>query len=102
MDGILVYGRRSFFWGKPREFRHWCQIKRLRLKAIPVEEGRVGIVVEQGRNVARLPVDDARNPFGIMRVYEDIVTVQIIMPEAGAVDSSVLWDKGIDDLSVPC
>lgn len=85
-----MHSRRSFFWGKPREFRLWRQIESLRLKATPVEEGRVGIVVEEGRDVARLPVDDARNLFGIIWVYEDVVIVQIVVPEAGPGDSSVL------------
>ena len=32
-------------------------------------------MVEEGRDVARLPVDDTRDVFGIMRVYEDVVIV---------------------------
>ena len=59
-------------------------------------------MVEEGRDVTRLPVDNTRNLFGIMRVYEDVVIMQIIMPETGAGDGCILWDKGIDDLSVTC
>jgi hypothetical protein len=35
-----------------------------------------------------------------MRVYEDVVIMQIIVPEAGPGDSCILGNKGIDDLSV--
>jgi hypothetical protein len=41
------------------------------------------MVVEEGRDVRRLPVDDTRDLFGIIWVYEYVVIVQIIMPEVG-------------------
>lgn len=68
-NGILAHSLGPFFWGKPREFRSWCQVERLRLKAIPVEEGWIGAVVEEGGDVASLPVDDTRDIFGVMWVY---------------------------------
>ena len=48
LNSILARSLRPFFWGKPRGFRPWYQIKRLRLKVIPVEEGWIRIVVEEG------------------------------------------------------
>jgi hypothetical protein len=56
-------------------FRAWYQIECLGLEAIQVEESWVRIVVEEGRDVTRLPVDDTRNLSGTMRVYEDVVIV---------------------------
>lgn len=35
-------------------------------------------------------------------VNENVAIIQIIMPEARAGDGSVLRDKSVDDLSVPC
>jgi len=59
-------------------------------------------VVEEGRDVARLPVDDTCDLSEVMWVNEDVLVMQIIMPEVPPGDGSVLRDKGIDDLSVPC
>lgn len=59
-------------------------------------------MVEEGRDVARPPINVTRGPFGVMWVYKYVVTMQIIMPEAWTGGGSVLWDKGIDYLLVPC
>lgn len=59
-------------------------------------------MVEEGRDVASLPVDDSRDFLRVMWVDEDVVIMQIIMPEAWLGDGSVLRDKDIDNLPVPC
>jgi hypothetical protein len=43
--------------------------------------------------VARLPIDDTRDLFGVMWVYKDVITMQIITPETWTGDRGVLWDK---------
>lgn len=102
LNGILVHSLGPFFRGKPRDFWSWCQVERLRFKAIPVEEGWIRIVVEEGEHVASLLVDETRDLFGVMRVYRYVVIMQIIMPEAWVGNGSVLWDKGTYNLLVPC
>lgn len=52
--------------------------------------------------MTRLPVNDTCDLFGVMWVYKDVVIMQIIMPEAWVGDRGILWDKGINDLLVPC
>ena len=59
-------------------------------------------MVEEGRDVASLPVDDTRYLFRIVWVDEDVVLMQIIMPEAWLGDGSILWDKSVDNFFVPC
>lgn len=86
LDSILIYSRGQFSRRKPREARPWCQIECLRLNAVPIKKGRIWVVVEQGRDVTGLPVDDSRNFFGILRVNEGIAIMQVIMPDAGSGD----------------
>lgn len=59
-------------------------------------------MVEEGRGVTGLPVDDARNLFWIFRVYEDVVVMQIIMPEASLGGDCIFREKSANDLSVAC
>lgn len=52
--------------------------------------------------MARLPVYNTRNPFGVVWICKDVVVMQVIMPEAWVLvgDGGVLWGKGIDGLFV--
>jgi hypothetical protein len=61
LDGILMDSRGPFFQRKSREFRSWCKVECLRLKVIP-DEGWIGIMGEEERDVGRLPVNDTRDP----------------------------------------
>ena len=51
--------------------------------------------------MASLPVNDTCDLFRIVWVDEDVVIMQIIMPEAWLGDGSILWDKSIDNFLVP-
>lgn len=52
--------------------------------------------------MATLPVNNTCDSFGVMRVYENVVIMQIVMPDAWVGDGGVRWGKGIDDLLVRC
>jgi hypothetical protein len=60
----------------------------------------IGIVAKEGRDMTRLPVDDAHDLFGLSWVDKDIVIMQIIMPEARPFDGSILWYNRVNDLLV--
>jgi hypothetical protein len=52
--------------------------------------------------VAGLPIDDSSDLFEILRINEDVVIMQVIVPEPWAGDARFWRNKRIDDLLVPC
>lgn len=59
-------------------------------------------MVEERRDVTGLPVDDTCDPFGVMWIHEDVVIVEVIMPEARAGNCGIIWDNGTDDFLITC
>ena len=38
--------------------------------------------------------------FGVLRVDEDVVAVEVVVPEVGSGDGGVIWDQGFEDWQV--
>lgn len=51
--------------------------------------------------MARLPVNNVCNLFGVLWVNEDVIIMKVIMPEGRVGDGSVLRGKKVDDVSIP-
>ena len=52
--------------------------------------------------MASLPVNNSCNFSRVLGVYKDIIFMQVIMPEIWVGDDGVFWEKGVNDLLIPC
>jgi hypothetical protein len=75
LNGLIAHSDRSFSRGKPIEPQYWCQVERIRLKAIPVEESWIEIVVDEWQDLTKLPVNDIGDISRVMWVDGNVAIV---------------------------
>lgn len=47
-----------------------------------------------------MPVEHGDDKFRVLRVGEDVVAVEVVVPEVGSGDGGVIWDQGFEDWQV--
>lgn len=47
-----------------------------------------------------MPVDYGGDGFGVLRVDEDVVVVEVVVPEVRGGEGCVVWNEGFEDLVV--